>query len=328
MSGLFRSSPRFSRPVRRAPSRSLSFLRVSLFLSILLGVSAIGGAPAQAADPLAALYTRVARDLQAGKPLVVTVHVALCDNRAIACGTAARGDGGKPRRNLYWGGAAGFRAFFDHQRRYKRVFLDHGDGKIILERAVYRLHVRRPSAAWRRRGVTKAFDVYLVGLAYRGLQIGRAMDALISQVSQEGDKSTLRLKEGTRLDIGAASHVIGYAGHNHLMDVTRYSWPPWRRKTPVGYFALACMTAPYLGPHLSGHSARGILLTRTLMYPGAFTVYGLVQGLAAGAGQRGVFRRGADAYARYQKRPPRRIRVAFTHDARASFRRRYGPKCF
>ncbi len=42
--------------------------------------------PAQAGDALDPLYDRIAADLKQGKPLVVTVHVALCDNNIIWCG--------------------------------------------------------------------------------------------------------------------------------------------------------------------------------------------------------------------------------------------------
>ncbi len=273
-----------------------------------------------------ALSARVAADLKAGKPLVVTVHVALCDNRQIRCGSAALGNGDEPKRNLYWGGAAGFRAFFDNQRRrWKRVLLDKGDGKRILARAVYRMRVRRPAARWRRLGVKKGFEVYLVGLGYRGLRIGEAMSTFITQVSRDprAKVTTLTLSDGTRLAIGAASHLVGYAGHNHLMDVTSYRWPRWSRKRPLGYFALACMTAPYLARRLSGRQASGLLLTKTLMYPGAFTIDGLVRAFAKGGDQLAVFRGGADAYARYQKRPKARIRYVFTHDARRRMIQRY-----
>ena len=67
---------------------------------------------------------------------------------------------------------------------------------------------------------------------------------------------------------------------------------------------------------LARPEAHGLLLTRVFMYPGAFTVVGLARGLSEALAQRGVFRRGADAYARAQRRPKRLIRRVFTHDAR------------
>ena len=311
---------------------SLRSITLVLALTIVTATPRQALAATPAVDPKAsydALRKRVAADLKQGKPLVATVYVALCDNNQIACGSSALGNGDKPRRNLYWGGAAGLRAFFDYRRRrWKRVFLDGGDGKVVLERAVYRMRIRRPSLSWRRLGVTKGFDVYLIALAYRGQHIAKAMGALIRDVSAEPkSSSTLTLKKGgVTLPLGAAGHLVGYAGHNHLMDVTSYAWPRFTRRTPLGFFALACMTAPYLGPRLARRGSPALLLTRTLMYPGAFTIEGLLRAFAGGGDQRAVFRGGADAYAHYQKRPKARIRYVFTYDARRSFAKRYGKR--
>lgn len=268
------------------------------------------------------LYDRVATDLKAGRPLVATVHVALCDNRIIHCGTRVLGDGDRPARNLYWGGAAGFRAYFDHARGWRRVHLDRGDGELILERAVYRRRVRRPPAALRRRGVTGGFEILLVGLGYRGRRIADATTRFLRHVARDRGPA-LKLADGRTIHIGGRGHVVGYAGHNHLMDARGFAFPRVRRRTAVGYFALACMSAPYMAEKLCGPRTRALLLTRSLMYPGAFTIDGLLRGLAAGGSQQRVFRRGCALYARYQKRPQGAIRRAFIHDGQARFRRAF-----
>lgn len=295
-------------------------------LVVLLAPPGEGGVAraAPAEDGLSPLYRRIAEDLAAGRPLVATVHVALCDNNTIACGTAALGNGDAPARNLYWGGAAGLRAFFDRARGWKRVHLDRGDGGDVLQRVVYRRRVRRARGALRRAGVKGPFEVYLVALAWRGAAIARATDAFICQVLGERTLLELRLAGGQTLRAGGAGHLVGYAGHDHLMDRLRpYPFPRPTRKAPLGFFALACHTASYFGAGLRAPAARALLMTRSLMYPGAFTIAGLLQGIARGEAQQEVFRRGAAAYARYQKRPERLIRRVFTHDGRASYRRRY-----
>ncbi|MFH2010709.1 MAG: hypothetical protein ABI333_29175 [bacterium] len=277
-------------------------------------------------DPLDPLYKQVAADLRAGKPLVVTVYVALCDNRAIACGSKRLGNGDRPRTNLYWGGAAGLRAYFDHRRGYKRVFLDQGDSKVVLERVVYRRRVRPPSPRWLKLGVRKAFEIYLVGYAIRGTKIGKAAEALVRGVAQ-GSGTTLKLPDGTVLAVGGRSHVIGYAGHNHFMDVVgRFKWPRVVRKKPVGYFMLACQSAQYLAPKLTHPKTHALLLTKVFMYPGAFTIDGLIRGLALAEPQRKVFRRGCAYYAKYQRRRPALVRRIFTHDGRTRYRKKYPGK--
>ena len=278
------------------------------------------------ADPLDPLYKRIVADLNAGKPLVITVHVALCSNKQIWCGSRKLGRGHEPRTNLYWGGAAGLRNWFDHRARgFKRVFLDSGDGRIILERAVYRYRVKWLSKRWKRMGVTRPFDLYLVGLGYRGKHIGRALGALIRQVSTDSG-STLKLPGGPTLAIGGKSHVVGYAGHNHLMDVKRFLWPRFTRTQHVGYFMLACMSAQYVSPRLTRTTTHALLLTRILMYPGAFTIEGLARGLSYAAPQRAVFQNGARYYAKYSKTRYGLIRRLFTHDARRRFQKRYPRK--
>src|SRR5262245_1579475 len=68
------------------------------------------------ADPsdewLDGLYDTVAKDLAAGKPLVVQVHVPLCDNDILRCGGHGLGDGDNPDTNLYWATSGGFRGWF------------------------------------------------------------------------------------------------------------------------------------------------------------------------------------------------------------------------
>jgi hypothetical protein len=289
---------------------SLALLALSLPASVL------------AAGRLDPLYQRIAADLKRGKPLVVTVHVALCDNSTLWCGHGGMGNGDRPRRNLYWGGAAGFRAYFDRARGYQRVLLDGGDGETILERAVYRRRVTHPSAGWRRLGITGRFDVLVVGLAYRGRAIGRAMEALAHQTRRE-DGMSLQLGDGTRLAVGGQGHVVGYAGHNHLMDDPSFRFPRARRRAPIGFFALCCLSAPYLARELTSRPASALLLTMDLMYPGAFTVDGLVQGLTEAQPQASVFQRGVEHYARFQRREMRRLRWAFIHDGEARFRTRF-----
>jgi hypothetical protein len=293
-----------------------------LIVMLLAGVLCSPRVAVAKSNLLGPLYKRVVADIAAKKPIVVTVHVALCDNSIINCGSKTMGNGDDPKRNLYWGGAAGFRAYFRIARGFRRIHLDKGDGKVVLERAVYRLRVKRPSWFWRSRGVKGGFEVLVVGLAYRGAKIARAMDAFIKDVSDDKHGGTLKLSDGRTIAIGGRGHLVGYAGHNHLMDVPFYRFPKQTRRSPVGYFGLACMTAQYLASKLRG-PAFPLLLTRILMYPGAFTIGGLVRGFAKGGSARAVFRAGADSYARDQKRKKQKVRIWFTYCGKRSFLRRY-----
>jgi hypothetical protein len=290
--------------------------------SILLFFIIVGGLPHTAAgapNDLRELYSRIAADLKAGKPVIVTVHVALCDNNTINCGTRPHGDGDQPKKNLYWGGAAGFRAYFNWRRPFRRIHQDNGDGDVVLERVVYRYRVKRSNARLKRLGIKKAFDIYLVGLAYRGRHIGKANLGFIKHVQDGKLSRRIKIDDKITIDYGRGAHVIGYAGHNHMMDVTHFSFPPSTRQEAAGFFALSCINAPYLSELTIPKSSYGLLLTRTLMYPGAFTIEGIVEGVAKGESMERIRRRAVGYYAKYQHRPVSVIGKLFVHEASRRF---------
>jgi hypothetical protein len=295
--------------------------RLSTLPGALVALSMLASpAPAAAARPgLEPLHERIAGDLKRGRPLLVTVHVALCDNRTIWCGNRGSGDGDQPRRNLYWG-KAGLPAFLTPARGYRRLLRDDGDGHKILQRLVLRRRVRRVPAAWRRRGVDQPFDVLLVALAYRGARIADATSAFVRQVLRPRS-ATLRLPDGTLVDYGAGSHAVGYLGHNHLLDVPPYPFPRATRARPAAFFALACWSANYFARGLASERTHPLLLSRTRMYPGPFVVHGLLRGLAAGEDARRVYLRGVKQYARHQRTSERRIRGAFLYGGSPGYRR-------
>src|SRR5690606_19305086 len=120
--------------------------------------------PDQSATWFAALTDRVIDDLEAGKPLVVQVHVPLCDNSVTACGNAKLGNGDNPDTNLYWATTPGFGKWFDRRgtswKRVLRTKTDTGDDDVV-ELRVYRRTVAA-AAAWRKRGAPKRFEVAVV----------------------------------------------------------------------------------------------------------------------------------------------------------------------
>src|SRR5688500_11574745 len=69
-------------------------------------------------------------DLAEGKPLVVQVHVPLCDNDVIPCGNAKLGDGDNPETNLYWATTPGFGRWFTRKKSGWTQVLD-GDGATV-----------------------------------------------------------------------------------------------------------------------------------------------------------------------------------------------------
>jgi hypothetical protein len=138
---------------------------------------------------------------------------------------------------------------------------------------------------------------------------------------ERGD--SLRLADGRVIEYGGRGHVVGYAGHNHLMEATGFEFPKVQRQAPLAYFALSCLNAGYLARPLHSPKTRALLLTQSLMFPGPFAIEGLLSGLAEAAPLGEVYGRGVERYARFQKRPEKVIRAAFVHSGAPRFVRRY-----
>ena len=264
-----------------------------MFLCTLLVCAAT---VARADEPaLDALYDDVARDLAAGKPLVVEVEVALCDNGIISCGGRGPGDGDDLERNLYWATDGGLRGWFERRGSpWHRVSRTGARGD-ILETVVYERSVA-PEGAWRRRGVRAPFVVRVIANGWRGRAIDGALDRFVA-----------------RLDDGDAQ-VVAYVGHNGWMDRDRLVWPAPRASGRVrGFIAVACLTRDYLLRALTAPTRVPLLLTRDLLFAGSHALDGAIGAFARG-GTRADIRLGASrAYADGENKPLARVQTLFTN---------------
>src|SRR5256885_2574244 len=122
---------------------------------------ATSASAAPADDWLTSLGDRVIGDVAAGKPLVIEVHVPLCESSIIACGNAKLGDGDNPATNLYWATTPGFGEWFARKGSgWKRIDAAAPDGDVLAQLA-YQRDVAAP-AAWVKRGAPKHFAIELV----------------------------------------------------------------------------------------------------------------------------------------------------------------------
>ena len=266
-------------------------------MRILLLVAVVCAAPAAfAREPIDALYDDVAPDLVAGKPLVVSVEVALCDNDIITCGGHGLGDGDDLQRNLYWATDGGLRGWFERRGSpWRRVERRGRDGD-ILETVVYEQRFT-PAGAWLRRGVREPFVVRVTANAWRGRAIDSALTRFLYLLSND--------------DLGA--HVVAYVGHNGWMDHDVRKWPPARGHRVRGFIAIACLTRDYLQRALSAPTRVPLLLTRDLLFAGSHALDGAVTAFARG-GSAADLRLGASrAYADGEKKPLARVQSLFTN---------------
>jgi len=264
-------------------------MRLFLLTAVVCAATA-----ARAGEPLDALYDDVAPDLAAGKPLVVEVQVALCDNTIITCGGRGLGDGDDLERNLYWATDGGLRGWFERRGSpWRRVSRTPGGGD-VLETVVYEQRFT-PSGAWLRRGVKAPFTVRVTAHAWRGRAIDGALDRFVHEL-YEGD-----------------AHVAAYVGHNGWMDRETLTWPKSGGPRVRGFIAVACLTRDYLQRALSSPSRVPLLLTRDLLFAGSHALDGAIDAFARG-GTLADIRLGASrAYANGEKKPLARVQTLFTN---------------
>ena len=276
-------------------------LRTLAPLFVLLG----GAAPARGealfpGKDLGQLYDRIAEDLRAGQPLTVTVYVALCDNDSqgivkVKNRRICRGD--DPDHNLYWATAGGLSATLDRDR-WQRVQRRYPPASALAVEAIWRKSFQ-PEGALRARGVTRPFDMYLLARGYRGDHIATATLDYLVAVNRDGE---LTVKVGDAdAKFGGASHVVGYIGHDYFYDVDDptelLGLNRGDSKLHKGTFALACTGHRFIRPAIRRANAHIFILNRTLGFPGAWTVLGILNALARGESMKDIHRSAAAAYA-------------------------------
>jgi hypothetical protein len=222
------------------------------------------------------VQARIDADLAAGKPILVHVVVALCDNRyqGIVPVPETIGNGQDPDSNLYWGAMYGVRAYFNRSDTWKQVAIQKPDDKRILERVLFTGEVTRGE---------RSVPVHVVADAWDGKYIKEATAAFLTMAS-EGEP-----------------HLVAYVGHDGLMEFSLPSPVPVASAPPRDAMVLACASKQYFKKHLEAAGAHPLLLTTGLMAPEAYTLDAAIRSWAAGGSAKEVHTSAAKAYHQYQK---------------------------
>ena len=111
-------------------------------LAFVAALSSIADATPFSA-PGAESQARIAADIAAGRPVVVHLVVALCDNKnqGIVPVPRSLGNGQDPRSNLYWGARFGVRGYFGRERGTTGSWISR------FLHPIDQRHVRFPEAA-------------------------------------------------------------------------------------------------------------------------------------------------------------------------------------
>lgn len=271
-------------------------------LRTLLLAAALTHASAAAAEPLATVAPAIAAEVQAGRPLVLYVVVPLCSNEQINCGSAIAGHAGELEHNVYWGASFGARHFFDRRGSgWEQIEVSRSD-KVFLERVVYRRMI--PGGPW---GRGAPVEQIVAIQAIHGDAIDTAVDHLYTTATSGGRLSFMdgQKRRDERIQI------VGYAGHNRMMDGKTLPEPAPGARSPIPSFVLACKSEPYFSPQLTSAGSTPLVMTATLMAPEAYLIDAIARGIGDNASPSELRSSAVAAYAKWQKLTPRQASSVF-----------------
>lgn len=258
---------------------------------------------------LSDLSTRALSDVQNGLPLVSIVIVPLCANPQIACGGGGAGDPRSHSRNLYWGAVFGARTMFDSSRQWKAAGSATANGP-LLEVKVYERSL--PARNWPNANGTVRHVVILCAVNGESIDLavqwfwqlateGKPPDALSSVNALNPNTGTLR------------PHIVGYAGHNRLMDGLRLPRAPKSNANAIPSFVLACRSEAYFGDRLRAAGSTPLLMTRDLVAPEGYVLRSIATSLSTNSTLTMLRARAVGEYARFQRISEQRAGLIFTH---------------
>lgn len=244
---------------------------------------------------------RLLSDAKMGKPIVIHVTVALCDNDSQGIVPVGNGlcVGESPRTNLYWGAMYGLKTFFSKHPDWKRVALVNHE--IDIDGVVERIVFERQALIGKAKVVS---SVFIVADAWRGVMIKRSLRHFLEMSSGSHKETVAVRRDGAivKLPAGGQSHVTGYIGHNGLMD---FSVPALKLSnnsgSPKGAIILACYSNHYFGPLLSKTDTLSLLTTTGLMAPEAYTLEAALTSWVTETTLEAIHKAASEEYAKFQK---------------------------
>lgn len=274
---------------RTVSSSALRLPTVSVLLAALATSASWGNAGRAEQD-------RIDVDIAAGRPVVIHVVVALCDNvnQGIVPVPQALGNGQEPKTNLCWGALYGVRTHLPRTAGWTTIDALKPNDRRVLDRVV--LHAKL------KRGETSV-PAYVVADAWDGVHIRKALQVYFRMVAG-GSAETIEVHHGSEtLDVraGGAAHVLAYVGHNGLMDFSLESSRPAENESPArSAMVLACDSKSYFLDHLRAANAHPVLLTTGLMAPEAYTLDSAIRAWVEEGTTSAVVHAAAAAYDQYQ----------------------------
>jgi hypothetical protein len=237
---------------------------------------------------------RIRADVTAGRPVVVHVVVALCDNlhQGIVPVPKGIGNGQDPRSNLYWGAGYGVRSYFSRKAGYalrQLTFSGQVLDKIVLSKELP--------------GTGRTAKLVIVAEAWDGSAMPAAITRFLRLAAGQDTESVPipGLAGGAEVAAGGNAAIVAFVGHNGLMDAPAQSRPEARKgASPRSSIVLACASKPYFTDLLRVGGSHPLLLTTGLMAPEAYSLEEAVRTFASGGSPMDVRQAAAAIYDRIQ----------------------------
>jgi len=285
----------------------MTWPRKALFLIIACVASTSGASLVKSATGKD-VQARMTEDIAAGRPIVVHVVVALCDNanQGIVPVTKTLGNGQNPRTNLYWGAAFGLKTYFSRQSGFKKVKASWDRPSHVLDSVVFKTHPKRNGSK---------VDLFIVAEAWDGSQMSGALTRFL-RFSAGRDRVPVKV-DGLESPIlaGGDSALVAFVGHNGLMDMSAPVQPVSLPKAkPRSSIVLACASRYYFHKILTTAGSHSLLLTNGLMAPEAYTLEAALSSFAKGQTSGKVREAAASAYNKYQRCGQKAARGLFSSD--------------
>lgn len=133
----------------------------------------------------------------------IHIYVALCDNenQGIVPVSEALGNGQNPASNLYWGAFYGVKTYFKRSSDWTLIKKLESPNATILERVLFK---------------HRTSETYLLADAYDGMFIQQTTSDFLKAAS--GDLQEVVGYNDISLGFGGRSNLIGYIGHDGLME--------------------------------------------------------------------------------------------------------------
>jgi hypothetical protein len=216
----------------------------------------------------------------------IHVLVALCDNdnQGIIPVPKKIGNGQDPANNLYWGCGFGVKTFIKKQIDWKLIKQINNPTKEIYERLIFK---------------HKDSLIYLVADAYNGAMIKQTVIDFLDYAS--GLKKLTIDFDSIRIFAGENASLIGYVGHDGLMDFSLDNYSSQVDKKRREVVILACASKNYFYNKIRKTGAYPLLWTTNLMCPEAYTLDSVIDSWIIKDSPDKTREKAAQTYNQYQK---------------------------